>query len=162
MIVRGPELLHEPRGPAPRGAWSRSASAEAGLWLVWTCRCPRRWWSGGVGAVASVVRGVGAGVRGVGVPVPGHVEGAVVVVQVLVAVGAGPHVAAAFQGGVGPAAVGLGPVMAPTERGGVARAAVLDLGVGDPVVAVGVVLVGLQGAGGSGAPGEHAGRASSR
>ena len=33
----------------------------------------------------------------------------------------------------------------------------LDLRVGDPVVAVGVVLVGLQRAGGSGAPGEHAG-----
>ena len=138
------------------------------------CRCPRRWWSGGVrgggvsgrGLGAGIRRvgagvrwpGVGAGVRWVGVSVAGDVEGAVGIAQVLVAVRAGPHVGAAVEGGVGPAAVGLGPVMAPAQRGGVAGAGVLDHRVGDPVVAVGVVLVGLQGPGGSGAPGEHAGR----
>src|SRR5829696_5204445 len=87
----------------------------------------------GCGAVESVVRGVGAGVRRVRVPVTGDVEGAVVVAQVLVAVRAGPHIRPGFQGGVGPAGVGLGPVMAPAQRRGVARAAVLDPRVGDPV-----------------------------
>ncbi len=93
------------------GASTRTARTRRGP----ACGCPGRadvpagGGPAGFGAVESVVRGVGAGVRRVGVPVAAHVEGAVVVAQVLVAVRAGPHVGPAFQGGVGPAGRGSWP-----------------------------------------------------
>ena len=115
----------------------------------------------------SEIRGLGlAGVFPAGVVpeafVGGDVEGAGVVAQVLQPVRAGPQVAAAFEGEIGPGGVGLGPVVLATQGGDVAGTGVPAGPVGLDVVAVGVVLVGPQPAGGSGAPGEDTGAASSR
>src|SRR3954469_16101172 len=97
------------------------------------------------------VAGCGGGGSGVGRgPVVGDVGGAFGVAEVVVAVGAGPEVGAGVEGGVGPRRVGLEPVMTPAQRRDVA-------GAGSAVAAAGVDVVLVAAAGGSRAPGEHAG-----
>ena len=89
----------------------------------------------------------------------GHGGGAVVVAEVVAAVGVGPEVEAGFEGGVGPGGVGLELVVVSAQGGQVAGAGRAPAGVGAAlaVVAVGISVVEVAGVGGSGAPGEDAG-----
>src|SRR5262249_55989118 len=85
------------------------------------------------------------------------------VAEELVAVGAGPQVAAGVEDEVGPRAVGLQPVVSAAQGCDVAGAGRAAAGSGDDVVVVAGMLVGVVGvvgvaaSGGSGAPGEHTG-----
>ena len=72
----------------------------------------------------------------------GDVDGAGLVAEVLVAVGAGPQVGAAFEGGVAPAGVGLQPMMPPAQGCDVAGTGGPAAVVFEDVVTVGAVSVG--------------------
>lgn len=91
-------------------------------------------------------------------------RGAVGISSVVVVVGAGPLVRAGSGDAVAPGGVGLESVVGPAERGEVVGGRGSGLW---PVFCCGVVVerddvVDVAAAGGSGAPGEHAGAASSR
>ena len=122
-------------------------------------QCPPRVGCGGLwGGVVRSRRGrrvVGLGVAAV--LVSGDVEGAGVVAEVLVGVGAGPQVGAGFEDVVAPAAVGLEPVVSSAQGCDLAGAGGSALAERDGVVVVAGVFVGSEPAGGSAAPGEDAG-----
>jgi hypothetical protein len=86
-----------------------------------------------------------------------HVESAGVVAQVLVAVGAAPHVRPGLEAVVAPAAVGLEPVVSTAQWCDLAGASGSTGVVGDLVVPVAGMLVWSEASCGSGAPGEHTG-----
>jgi hypothetical protein len=112
-------------------------------------------WSGSSGVF-------GGGLVVLGPEVLAEVEGAVLGAEVVVAVGAGPEVGAAFGLRIGPGAVGLEAVVPAAQGCEVARTGRAAATAWGDVVTVRGVFAGAGVAGGAGAPGEHAGVAESR